>query len=747
MIKFKHIIFLYFVFIKILFSMDTYNIASDENLTYYQLAVSINQLLKENSNIKLNILTTHGSVDNIKKLRSQKVDFAIVQNDVAFFAENGIGSFKSKYNDLRLVLPFYKEPIFILSRKKNIEEISQIRNKKVSVGLQESGLLSSSKVILKSANLWMNIKKYYYSPQKALEKLKSGQIDILFVNNLNEEMKKLLDDSKIYIVPITEDFVKKLKYTFPYFYNYKYLLNEQDSINTIACYSMLVTRNNVDEKLILKILQVMVNNYNLLEFPDLYHSSKKELFNFQSTIDWHSGVYKFFEVNHIKTSSSFLLDEFFWYIVSVVVFIAFILLFVVSIVLYQMGYLSGLKESSKFLLFLQKVYLYAVKHKYILIILFIFLSYIISILAIKFFEHHWAIEHNVINKFDNTPFIESLFWLFIFNTTGYNGDIFPVSNEGKFIISLIPMLGFGGVITLVGLITSDQIKKYILESKGMNNIKLQDHIIICGWNERASLLIKNLTHKNLESKKQVVILADAMDFNPIEQYHLNKEFVYYVKSAKVDRFSLEKANLAEAEMVIVLANKQHVDPDARTLLSVLTIENYSKELIKNNQRKKPQIYTVAEILDKDNESIAKDVQLNQIITLDDIEAKIFAQAIQTPGILDFIYEVFDYNDYNDIYHIRVDDKCVFLGKTYDEILMLLRKYNILLLSINLGIDKDNDTLDNIKSKYNLVRTVITNPIEIAEQDYKVNIDDRLIVLARYEQDILDARKKLQDYES
>ncbi len=410
--------------------------------------------------------------------------------------------------------------------------------------------------------------------------------------------------------------------------------------------------------------------------------------------------------------------------------------------MYQLGWLYTLNDNSKFLIFLRKVYLYAIKYKYILIIVFMTVSYAVSILIIKYFEHAWAIEHNVASTFDENPFVESLLWLFIFGSTGYNGDFFPSSSEGKLIVSLIPMIGLGGFFALVGLITSDQIKKYILEGKGMSKVNFKDHIIICGWNNRTLLLVGDLTHKNLSNKRPIVILSDKLDFNPIDKFNLNGEYVKYVFGSATDREALRKANLAEAEIVIIVSNPESSDPDARTILDVLTIEKFSSELILDGARTKKQIYTIAELIDKKNEQTAKDANVNQIIALGDIESKVFAISVQNLGVAKFAEEIFTYNDLNDIYSIVIDENCKLLDKTYDEILLILRKHNILLLSINIESRRTKQEVNDIVAKFSLLGSLITNPTRKNEQEYKVQNNDILIVLAHYEKDILEAQKNL-----
>ena len=56
---------------------------------------------------------------------------------------------------------------------------------------------------------------------------------------------------------------------------------------------------------------------------------------------------------------------------------------------------------------------------------------------------------------------------------------------------------------------------------------------------------------------------------------------------------------------------------------------------------------------------------------------------------------------------------------------------------------NSNKIENYEEKYNIKRKVITNPIDKAEQEYKIEVGDILIVLARYEEDIYEARKVIK----
>ncbi len=59
--------------------------------TYYPLSNEIKTIVEENTDFSLNVQSTGASVENVGSLADGSADFALIQNDVAYFAKNGTG--------------------------------------------------------------------------------------------------------------------------------------------------------------------------------------------------------------------------------------------------------------------------------------------------------------------------------------------------------------------------------------------------------------------------------------------------------------------------------------------------------------------------------------------------------------------------------------------------------------------------------------------------------------------------------
>lgn len=85
--------------------------------------------------------TTPGSVYNVAGVQSGELEFGIVQSDVQFEAEKGVGAWNGRpASDLRSVLSLYPELVTIIARAgENIHVFADLAGKRVNVGSQGTG--------------------------------------------------------------------------------------------------------------------------------------------------------------------------------------------------------------------------------------------------------------------------------------------------------------------------------------------------------------------------------------------------------------------------------------------------------------------------------------------------------------------------------------------------------------------------------------------------------------------------------
>lgn len=692
--------------------------------------------------IRIDVIETKGSVDNIIQLSKGKIDIAIVQNDVAFFAENGLSPFNKEIQNLTGILSFYLEPIYVLTNDFSIYYLSQIVNKKVNVGPIGSGLYTDAKIILNYHNLWPLVKKEYNSPRNGLNALLDGNISVAFTNVISESQKNSIINREMKFIPITYETISKLKKTYPYFTSFdidEFGIKQK----TIAMKSLLICRKDLGENLIYTLTKHIYENFGKLDFPR-YNAPiiKDNIINSISLKRLHNGAKNYFQdIEILHSQSVFKYSSLFLFSITFIIIVVFLIkTFLFSKSLKSQQY----SIKTNFLRHIKVFNNLIIKYKYLIVLFFMATAYFTMIIIVKEIEHNWAIQHNLTSSFDNQSFGQNLLWMFVFSGSGYEDKLFPNSPFGKFFVTLIPLIGIGGFITLAGLLTSDHIKNRLLTLRGVKSKMIKNHIILCGWNKNVPFLIDNLMHKNIIYKKPIVVLAKIDEELGLEANNIEYDLVTYVRGQATKRSDLDRANIQDADIAIIVANSKSSNPDAETILKILTIEKYGRELEKQGKRKnRDNIYTIAEIQDAENFQTAYDASVDEIISLGHIKSKILVQSVLNPGASKFINEILTYNEFNDIYSIKLDKYHCLIGYTFDEILVKLRQKQILLLSISIGNHRSRKAIKVIKEINKLNRTVLTNPISENEMNYKTQKDDILIVLAQYDKTIQKAIKSFK----
>lgn len=156
-------------------------------------------------------------------------------------------------------------------------------------------------------------------------------------------------------------------------------------------------------------------------------------------------------------------------------------------------------------------------------------------------------------------------------TVGY-GDVLPITREGKFLAML---LGIGGLILLsmsISTLSAGFFSYVQMLKMGMISFKdMKDHIVVCGWNETAKVVIDDL--KGLDRD---IVLLTTQDIPPLDG-------IYYKKGDFGREEVLADAGVDKAYMVLVLGEKlpgfSEDSVDARTILTGMQVRDMNRDAI------------------------------------------------------------------------------------------------------------------------------------------------------------------------
>lgn len=289
------------------------------------------------------------------------------------------------------------------------------------------------------------------------------------------------------------------------------------------------------------------------------------------------------------------------------------------------------------------------------------------------------------------------FWWTIttITTVGY-GDIFPKTVPGKLIAVVVMLFGTIALESLRLLIFSilidKKIKEKIQEALGIGSYEHeQNHIIICEYNPRVNQIVQELRNNPKTKKTPIILIAD------IEKNPINDDNFYFIKGS-INPDNLKKANLAQANTVIILADHK------------LDIENRDYKAISacyNVKKINPEVYTILEISDEAHLETYKGVA-NEMIVSGKLTSLLISNAVINNNVSLVLFDILTYQYGSEIQKIRVSKDQI--DHRFIEVFTDMKKNEgKTVIAIEIGEKKE----------------IKTNPAF----DYRLKADDYLIVIA------------------
>lgn len=222
---------------------------------------------------------------------------------------------------------------------------------------------------------------------------------------------------------------------------------------------------------------------------------------------------------------------------------------------------------------------------------------------------------------------DGMWWALVTITTVGYGDISPDPDDtvGRAVAAALMVFGMVMLALFAGIISNTLLGSVLalrLEQFRMTNT--YKHIVVCGYNEGAQLLLDTLREEVDTNQREVVIFGRG------ERPHSVPHEYRWVEGDPTKESELEKARLAEASAVIVVGERGLLPQaaDANTILMVFTIRRYMKK--RSDARQQP-LYVVSEILDHENVEHAFAAGCNEVIETTRLGFSLISHAISHPG--------------------------------------------------------------------------------------------------------------------
>ena len=271
---------------------------------YFPLGSKYAEILTKND-VPAKAVTSGASVANAKAIGDGTAQAAILQNDVAYYAYNGLYMFEGQtIKNIRGVAALYPETIqFIVRADSDIKTLQDLAGKKVAIGAPGSGTAVAAEQVLRAAGVWDSIEKVNQDFNEASQSLKLGQVDAaVIVSGIpTPSVNQIAVQTPVRVLPIPDGILNKLKQQGYIFYVRQVVPKgtyngvEEDT-PTLAVKAMLAVSADLSEDTVYKMTKILFENVDQLRAVH----QKAQLISLETALDGmsiplHPGAIKYYE--------------------------------------------------------------------------------------------------------------------------------------------------------------------------------------------------------------------------------------------------------------------------------------------------------------------------------------------------------------------------------------------------------------------------------------------------------------------
>ncbi|MCT4619160.1 MAG: TAXI family TRAP transporter solute-binding subunit [Marinisporobacter sp.] len=279
--------------------------------TYYPIGAAITAIItKYIPEVNAMAEPTSGAIENLKLLKNNKVDFALVASNTAYAAYKGEKPFNGEYENLRVAAALYPEVFqFVVLKNSGMKSIYDLKGKRVVVGKMNSGTFRTAKELLKCHGITFDeISPQYLSFKEGIMALQQNKVDCVIIGSgiataAVVDISAMMD---INLLSIDKDTFTKddmMKYLTLFTIPKGTYRGVNEDILTVASQALLVTSSDMDDIFVNQTVEALFEHVDEIEGVHSQGKNIKLENNFQQmSIPMHFGAIKYY--NRFKLSNN-----------------------------------------------------------------------------------------------------------------------------------------------------------------------------------------------------------------------------------------------------------------------------------------------------------------------------------------------------------------------------------------------------------------------------------------------------------
>lgn len=248
----------------------------------------------------------------------------------------------------------------------------------------------------------------------------------------------------------------------------------------------------------------------------------------------------------------------------------------------------------------------------------------------------------------------------------------PLTFGGRVVSVIVMFMGLTIFAMFTGTITAFMVDQLRTKGRAVEMDQIQDHIIICGWNTKAEIIVAEYRAAQRTRNTPIVVVAqldEPPNLDATSQTHLE-----FLEDDFTRVSALEAAGIHRAHTCVILSDTMRgrsvQDADARTILAALTVERLNSG-----------IYTCAELHNSEYAPHLRMGDVNDYVVSSEYSAYLLAQAALHRGLMGVFSELLTHQRGNQFYRVPLPE--IWVGETFDHLLLHLRKeHNALLVAVH-----------------------------------------------------------------
>ena len=281
---------------------------------YYPIAGAISRITSDSRdlNFLVAVESSAGSIANVQLLKLGEADFALLQNDVAYYAFNGItlDAFAGKpVKNMAGVFSVYPEIVHVITRRSaDVRSIRDLKGKRVVLGAPGSGAEQNALQVLKAHGIRETDLRTTQPIGRtaAFDHLKAGTVDAVFVSTAlgSPLIADAMTSGKLTLVGIGDSAGDALRRSYPFYTVEKIPANTypglEHDVTSAGVMAILVARSSAPDELVYSLTKAVFDN--LPQFQSSHPAARHLTLHTALSgmaLPLHPGAERYFQQNGI----------------------------------------------------------------------------------------------------------------------------------------------------------------------------------------------------------------------------------------------------------------------------------------------------------------------------------------------------------------------------------------------------------------------------------------------------------------